>query len=449
MEVCNNRFQVTRTYYRNIFFHAGHLKTILDNERFAKRYNGICYAIIDDRQDSRSIGNITDDFEYLELKHVKIVSVKQYHSKIMNFTEELIQKGAIYLCRCNIQEHEPDVILKFIKKPTEHFQLRLKCGLGSDNPSIGYTNDEQGTSNLKLTLIFDYIIKVLDQILGVTDIISTSSIEISDVKDENISKYFKNNIGHHRLDTYHIENFKYSKRGWNVNDEANPYLLTFKGLRARHIPAVILKAFYVHACQMGRVNIKYLSNLLNTYLYEYGVRTFGVVKPVKVDISDWRPKQTEYVCTSGGNTVLHHPLNGTFYVERDDIGIDRKINVGRELFLSSGPSVLCTEIVNAEHKAPEIKTILTANSHKNYRMSINWVSATWDSKPCMVRFYMYNWFYTGFNELLEPEITDGYIDQNVFRDLDKIYYIIGQGYFVYDRSLSSSNSIPTFLRICK
>jgi len=444
------RFQVTRTYYRNIFFHAGHLKTLLDNERFAKRYEGICYAIIDDRQDNRSISNITKDFEYLQLKCVKVISVKNYNSQIMNFTEELIRRGAIYLCRCNIQEYEPETILKLIKKPTEHFQLRLRCKQGNENPSIGYTNDEQGTGTLRLTLIFDYIIKVLDQILGVTDIISTSSIEVSDVKDENISKYFKNNIGNHRLDTYHIENFKYSKRGWNVNNESNPYLLTFKGLQARHIPAIILKAFYVHACQMGKVNIKYLSNLLNTYLYENGIRTFGVINPVKVNVVDWQDKQTEYVCTTlKSGVVQHHPLNGVFYVDRDDIGMDRKINVGRELFLSAGPAVLCTEIVNTEHSAPEITTMITSNSHRNYRSSINWVSSTWDTKPCLVRFYMYNWFYTGFNELLEPEIANGYIDHMVFHDLDKIYYIIGQGYFIYDRRLSSVNSIPTFLRICK
>lgn len=444
METC------TRTYYRNNFFHVGHLKTILDNERFAKKNNGICYAIIDDRQDSRSIANIAEDFKYLELKHVKIISVKQYQSKIMDITVDLVRKGSIYLCHYNKQEHEPEVILKLLKKPTEHFQLRLKCGTGFDNPCIGYTYDEQGTGCFKLTLIFDYIIKILDLILGVTDIISTLSIEISDVKDENISRYFKSNILHHRLNTYHIDNFKYSKRGWNINDEANPYLLTFKGLRARHIPPIILKAFYLHACQMGNVNIKYLSSILSTYLHEHNIRTFGVMKPVKVYISDWTPKKTEYVCTSNASgKVLLHPLNGIFYVDRDDIGMDRKINIGRELFLSSGPKLLCTEIDNTEHNAPEIKTMVVTNSHKNYRMSINWVSSAWDSKPCLVRFYMYNWFYTGFNELLDPEITDGYIDQNVFSDLDKIYHIMGQGYFVYDRDLSSLNCIPTFLRICK
>lgn len=446
MNLCKKRFQVTRTYYRNNFFHAGHLKTILDNERYAKKYNGICYAIIDDRQDSGCFSDITDNFKYLELKHVKIISVKQYYRKIMEYTEDLIRKGAVYLCHSIMQEHNTETILRLIKNPVEHFQIRLKCGMGNENPSIGYTHGDK--NGLKLTLIFDYIIKVLDQILGVTDVINTTSAEMSDIKSDSISLYF-DSIGHHWLGTYRIDNFKYSKRGWNVNDEANPYLLTFKGLRSRHIPALILKAFYIHACQTGHVSIKYLSDVLNTYLRHNSVPVFGVIKPVEVKILDWIDKRTEYVCTSNKvGAVQHHPLNGAFYVDNQDVGMDRKINVGKPIYLQSGPTFMCKEIVNVERSVPVIKASCT-DLPKNYRMSVNWVSSSWDSEPCMVRFYLYNWFYTGFNELLEPEISDGYIDQNVFRDLEAIYYIKSRGYFKYDRLLSSINCIPTFLRICK
>lgn len=440
--------KVTRIYYKNLFFHTGHIKTMLDNERFAKKHNGICYAIVDDRQDN-GIKHIKDDFDYIGLKHIKVISVNAYYKDIMDYTRTLIKKGDIYLCRCNIVEYDPSVIMNYIKKPTQHFQLRLKCSLSDNDPSIGYTYEDKG--KLRLTLIFDYIIKILDKLLGVTDIIITSSIDTCDVKDENIATFFDSTINHHRLDTYTIENFKYSKRGWNAIEEANPYLLTFKGLCARHIPSIVLKAFYMHACQMGKVNIKYLSTLLNTYLYMNSKKVYGIINPVKVIIDNWRDKQTEYICTSIRGVTEYHPMCGTFYVSNSDIGMDRLVNVGRHIYLNSNLNLLCTEIQHSEHCTPIIHTtdITNINTNTKYNRSINWISSSWDSDPCKVRFYLYNWFYTGYNELLKPDIIDGYIDHNVFSDVEQIYYIQGQGYFVYDRNLSVSNGIPTFLRICK
>ena len=46
--------------------------------------------------------------------------------------------------------------------------------------------------------------------------------------DENVN----HNISYHRLDTYFIHGFKYSKKNWPMMDERDPYLLTIKGLKA-------------------------------------------------------------------------------------------------------------------------------------------------------------------------------------------------------------------------
>lgn len=446
MSVSQNNV-ITRTYYRNAFFHMGHIKTMLDNQRFAMKNNGICYAIIDDRQDPLRIENIKESFKYLDLNCIKVISVKQYHSKIMRFTEKLVLDGHIYLCRCNIEDHNPSSILNLIKNPSEHFQLRLRTSkINIDDPSIGYTlQDSQGI--LKLTLIFDYIIKVLDRILKVTDIISTSPTEISDVKDREISKFFENDqIKHHRLDTYIIHDFKYSKRGWDV-DESDAYLLTFKGLHARHIPVDILRAFYIHASQMGEIKIQYLSKLMSIYMKKQSVRTYAVIDPIKVIIDDWQDKRTEYVCNMKLGKITHHPLTNVFYINRQDFGMDRKVNLNQSTVLISGPVFKCNSI---DHTDTLIHVSINSDKSVERRYpSIPWVSSKWGCTPCQVLFYMYNWFYTGYNRLLKPQVHNGYIDQNVFSDLDKIYYIDGHGYFIYDRSLSSKQGVPCFLRICK
>lgn len=439
--------KITRIYYRNTFFHAGHIKTLLDNERIAKASNGICYAIIDDRYDSRNFQSLLDEIEYLELRHIKIISVKNYYSAIIDYTKKLIQEEKIYICRYDTEEYDPNAILRIINRMSDranlHFQMRLKNGA-----TIGYTSrTDQG---LTITLIFDYIIKVLDQLLQVTDIINTTASDMRDIKDENISKFFSDRaVRYHHLDTYRIENFKYIKKGWNTDNESNPYLLTFKGMRARHIPAIILKAFYIHASQIGHVNIRFIGQLLDYYLNEHCTPVMGVIKPVRVTVTDWEKKRTEYVVAD--HNILR-PMTSVFYVDQSDIGMDRRINVDQEFHIYPNMSFRCTEITDGreggigDRDRVEVKAVITEDKYQRRKTIYNWVSSKWDNSPCKVRFYLYGWFYTGYNELLEPDVSDGYIDQNVFDDLDKIYYIRGYGYFIYDRGLSA-DGVPTFMRI--
>lgn len=450
---------ISRMYYRNNFFHIGHLKTLYDNDRLAKKRNGICYAIIDDRQDSNRIANIQEDFDYLELRNIKTVSVKLEHSRILQYTLSLIRDGYVYLYHCDEKITNIDKILKAVMQPKMHFQLRLNCDLDTADPAIGYTNEDNNGS-LTIVLIFDYIIKVLDILFSVTDIVTTSQTDISGVKDINISSFFDKltNIQQYRLDTYHIHNFRYSKRGWEV-DEKNPYLLTIKGLKARHVPVAVLKAFYLHGCQMGNIKIQFIATLLNKYLFKHSEKSLGVLKPLKLNIDNWRSKQTEYICGPKSlyfsKEMKHYPLSDVIYIDTSDYGIEPgKINKGRTIQLSYGPCITCTDINLTNYQQP----VLTANidlcsspmvTPNGDTKKIHWISSPWDETPCQARFYLYNWFYTGFNTFIEPEMVEGYIDNSVFSNLDQTYQLEQLGYFIYDRELSSQNNIPTFIRICK
>jgi len=81
--------------------------------------------------------------------------------------------------------------------------------------------------------------------------------------------------------------------------------------------------------------------------------------------------------------------------------------------------------------------------------TVQWVSSEWGQGPVKVLFYLYNWFYTGQNTIMEPRVSEGYIDRLVFSDLSQIYQIERNGYYIYDAHLSILNSIPTFICICK
>lgn len=441
-----NSGPVTRIYYRNTFFHVGHIKTLMDNEWSAENSRGICYVIIDDRHDPENFQSFVDELKYLNLTHLRVISVRQHYQTVIDFTKKLIMEGQIYLCQYSNQEHDPATVMRIVSRPNDHFQMRLKNGASIGYTSCAKNNDGQKSidnDSLTVTLIFDYIIKVLDKFLGVTDIISTTSTDIRDIKDTNIleffNSYFGSKVNYHQLDTYHIENFKYVKRGWCTGNEANPYLLTLKGMRARHIPSIILKAFYIHASQMGHINIRYLGELIDDYLSVHNKPAMAVINPVQVNINNWQRKRTEYV--SDGTMK---PLSSVFYVDLSDLGMDRKINVNRNFYIYPGINFKCVDVTLEKDRDVYVET---TNSVPHGKRVNNWISSKWDSVPCKVMFYMYNWFYTGYNDLLDPKISEGYIDHSVFEDLDQIYYVSEHGYFIYDRQLSEQSRMPTFMRI--
>jgi hypothetical protein len=380
----------------------------------------------------------------------------------MNYTEGLIRKGDVYLHYCSNIETDPVRILQHLKSPKMHFQLKLKCGNRPDpykvDPSIGYTKDYN--DGLSLTLIFDYIIKVLDTKLDITDIISTSLTEVSDVRDPNISSFFDKlntrKIVYHRLDTYFIHGFKYAKKNWPRMNERNPFLLTIKGLKARHIPPIILYSFYLHATQMGSIKITYLNTLLRSYLYRTTDRVQGVVKPLEVDIVNWKPKHTEYICKSvnpGQNSEMSLcPLSHTVYIDHMDYGMDsHKWTKGRCCRLKYGPAVKCIDVELGDHGPTKLYAeIQECYSRDCGKMrNVHWVSSKWGQGPVKVLFYLYNWFYTGQNSIMDPRVSEGYIDRSVFSDLKQIYQIERNGYYIYDSHLSALNGLPTFICICK
>jgi glutamyl/glutaminyl-tRNA synthetase len=453
-------FQRTRVYYRNPFLHIGHLNTLLHNDNIAREHNGKCYAIIDDRQDRDRVKDIKEDFDYLALTHIDVVSVHKHREQIMSYTEQLIEKGYIYIYYCNNIENNPQKIMQYMKNPKMHFQLKLRCSKDPEyrsnpynDPSIGYTKEY--SSGLTIVLIFDYIIKVLDTLLNVTDIISTSATEVSDVKDQNISDFFDKGttIQYHRLDTYFIHGFKYSKKNWPMMDERDPYLLTIKGLKARHVPPVILYAFYLHATQMGSIKITYLGNLLRTYLYQNSDRVLGIVRPVQLELNNWTPLRTDYVCKhinpSRDAELSLCPMSDILYIDQNDYGIDSlKLTKGRTCRLRYGPNILCTDI-ELDDKGPIKIRADVLDSTGREKRCIHWISAEWGQTPVKVIFYLYNWFYTGQNALLEPRVSVGYIENAVFKDLSRIYQIERSGYYVYDAELSRINKYPAFICICK
>jgi hypothetical protein len=394
---------ITRIYYRNSIFHIGYVRTLMDNELYTKKNGGICYVIVDDRFTTQFLDHINQILEYLDLRFLKTVSISEYHQQITDYTLKLISQGKI-------------VVKGSITDPDENFKAELNNKLLQ---TVAYYKDGN------IVYVFEYIIKALDHILGVTDVITSYKHDGS---------MANNNINYIEADIYHILGFKYNKLLLSKINYQDPYYLTLHGIKNRHIPSLVIKAFYLLSTQLKVIHIKNFFYLLKSYLYKVNIPTTAVFTPVKLTITNWDDRTTEYSCHMTRNIINYYPLSRNIYVSDVDT---HKLNDTFTLY----KSITCIKSgIN------EIEYVDYATDNENV---INWCSSESDSHPCQVRFVLYNWFYTGFKNQTEPEILEGYIQSSVFNDLDKYYFIDGWGYFCYDHKLSSCYNLPTFIRICK
>ena len=444
-----------RIHYRNTtFLHIGHLQTIYYNNDIAQNHNGQCYVIIDDRSRAESFTEMKEHFNYLGVTHMQLISVSQYYDRILEYTKELVRDGHICIQYLLYTENHTDRILRNLEHPTNCFQIHLKT---NDMPiSIGYSREIIGLDNSSygIVLVFDYIIKVLDYLLGITNIVTTAQ---TDITDPAISSFFNNVITVEQdiLPTYHIDGFRYSKRDWPNLDEKDPRLLTLPGLRARHVPATVLYAFYLHSMQTREVKINFLETLLRRYLNITCSRICGVVNPIKVYLENWSEFTTEFVCKpklpfkNDKDIQYLVPLSNELYIDRDDFGFENDTNLSKtnDIKLKYGPTITCTD-VDIEPGVKEIQAVYNYALSSKTKKCIHWVSSEWGEEPIKVRYYMYNWFYTGINSLLPVTIRDGFMENEPFRNLQEIYQLERVGYFIYDETLSQKNRIPCFVRIC-
>lgn len=433
----------------------GHLQTLYYNNDYAKSHSdGLCYAIVDDRQNPERSRHIQNDLDYLKTDKITVISVAEFAESIHYYTRELAKAGYIYIPN----SYSSGTLLAQLSDPVGNFQIKLKYG---GHPTIGYSKEVDG--HHIIVYIFDYIIKVLDDLLNITDVITTAP---NDVADYDIMNFFieRKPIRFHRLETYRILGFRYSKRDWPSLAESDPRLMTLQGLCARHVPSEVLYKFYSHAIKNqsahdfgGAIKITHFDTLLKTHMNLTAERAFAVIDPLKVTVTNLEERYTEYVYKplhpmnkSEFNIV---PLSNVIYIDQSDFSLidhPHKLSNNREIRLKYSNVLYCTDVVmDSSYTRPvELKAMYYIRETER-KSSIHWISQEAGREPKRARFYLYNWFFTGENALniQEPVIRDGFIEDHVFNDLSKVYQIERHGYFVYDKKLSDANEVPCFIKI--
>lgn len=439
---------ITRIYYRNTFFHIGHLKTIWDNSYYIKEHalqtNEECssFIYIDDRKSHSNVANVQDLLRYLDVKGYQLVSIKNSLPAITAFLFTLVDQGKVLLLQSNHTISDPMLIKKTIKENKRHYQICL------NEEAIGYTQ-KLPDGKLVLTLLFEFIVRVLDSLLNVTHVI-VSSEKLNEVEYKEPKEVFKP-MTYVYKDSYTIKSFRYTKKLQELkNVETNPHLLTIKGLQRRYIPASVLKDYYDLAVNERVVYIQQLYDIIYATLNEESITINTVFNPVKLTIQNFPEKTTEFLFV---DTKHHKPLSSVVYVNPSELSLEKNtINLNNVFQLVKGPFLQCNDIVVSSndngmpHYEITVSRCVKKPPIKDSPM-VSWISSLHNTVPNKALFYMYSWFYTGYNRIMPERVVEGFVEDKVYQHLNDYIFVKNVGFFHYDKALTEKNAKTTFIQV--
>lgn len=157
------------------------------------------------------------------------------------------------------------------------------------------------------------------------------------------------------------------------------------------------------------VKITYFQLLLRNHLNLTSNRVFAVIDPLRVTITNFNEKQTDFILKNAHPMRSHtadsfkiSPLSNTVYVDHQDFSL---VNTGTSL--SKGTQIklkyttckiLCNDVMLTDQGYPvELKATLIPSDHHPHSKQIHWISSEAGKSPIKARFYIYNWFFTGDN----------------------------------------------------
>ena len=215
--------------------HIGNSRMAILNDEYAKKYKGKLLLVIDDTIGSKekhilpeAYKMIEDGLKWLEVKYHK----KFYKSARMKIfydvAEELIKKGAAYVCECDVEtlrrnradgvacKHRGDSTDKTLKKWKSMLKgkygegkvvLRLKTGIKHPNPAfrdrvlfrIAERRHPRVGKKYKVWPMLEFSWAVDDHLLGITHIIRGKDLVIEDMMEE----FIWNLMGWKKLEIVH------------------------------------------------------------------------------------------------------------------------------------------------------------------------------------------------------------------------------------------------------
>ena len=427
----------------NGFLHIGHAKSICLNFGIAEENNSACHLRFDDtnpgKESTEYVEAIKQDVHWLGFdwgEHLYFSS--DYFDKLYDFAVQLIKLGKAYICNLSSEEMreyrgtltEPGKDSPYRNRSVEEnlqlFEQMKNCELEEGSCALRAKIDMRSANMLMRDPVLYRLMKTSHHRTGDTwciypmyDFCHCLSDMLEGITHSLCTLEFENNrpLYDWILDTLntpcHPRQYEFARLNINytvmskrkllqlvdenhVQGWDDPRMLTISGLRRRGYTPAAIRNF----CDMigvGKrdswIDMGVLENAIRDDLNVHAPRVLGVLKPLKVVITNYPEDQEEELEAQNhpqnpemGTRVL--PFCRELYVEATDFMEDAprkffRLSVGREVRLRYAYLITCNEVIKDENdEVVELRCTYdpetrggSAPDGRKVKGTIHWVSA--------------------------------------------------------------------------
>ncbi|CCF14843.1 glutaminyl-tRNA synthetase [Brevibacillus laterosporus GI-9] len=437
----------------NGYLHIGHAKSICLNFELAKEFNGKAFLRFDDtnptKEDQEYVESIKEDVKWLGFEWNELYFASNYFEEMYERAILLIKKGKAYVCDLSAEQmreyrgtltqpgKESPYRNRSIEENLDLFErmrkgefadgekvLRAKIDMTSPNMNmrdpvlyrISHATHHNTGDTWCIYPMYDYAHPLEDAIEGVTHSICT--LEFEDHRplyDWVVAETEMKHVPHqYEFARLNLTQTVMSKRklkqlvdenivdGWD-----DPRMPTISGLRRRGFTPESIRTFAREigvARSYSVVDSKMLDHFIREDLKLKAPRTMGVVKPLKVVITNYPEGQVEWLEAEinpenpeMGSRLI--PFTREIYVEQDDFMENPpnkyfRLFPGNEVRLKHAYFIKCNEVIKDENGNvielhctydPETKSGSGFTGRK-VKGTLHWVDAT-QAIPAEFRLY--------------------------------------------------------------
>lgn len=437
----------------NGYLHIGHAKSICLNFELAKEFNGKAFLRFDDtnptKEDQEYVESIKEDVKWLGFDWDELFFASNYFEEMYERAVLLIKKGKAYVCDLSAEQmreyrgtltqtgKESPFRNRTVEENLDLFErmrkgefadgekvLRAKIDMTSPNMNmrdpvlyrISHSTHHNTGDTWCIYPMYDYAHPLEDAIEGVTHSICT--LEFEDHRplyDWVVAETEMKHVPHqYEFARLNLTQTVMSKRklkqlvdenivdGWD-----DPRMPTISGLRRRGFTPESIRTFAREigvARSYSVVDSKMLDHFIREDLKLKAPRTMGVVKPLKVVITNYPEGQVEWLEAEinpenpdmGSRKI---PFTREIYVEQDDFMENPpskyfRLFPGNEVRLKHAYFIKCNEVIKDEEGNvvelhctydPETKSGSGFTGRK-VKGTLHWVDAT-HAVPAEFRLY--------------------------------------------------------------
>ena len=487
----------------NGYLHIGHAKSLCLNFGVKEKYNGKCNLFLDDTNPSKEKEEyeeaIKKDIAWLGFSYDKVTHASDFYDKIYEFAEKEIELGNAFVCDMTPEEisanrgtlteagKESPYRNRSIEENLKLFR-EMKAGLYPDGSKCLRAKIDMASPNINMRdpviyrilrethyrtgdkwciyPMYDFAHPICDYLQGVTH--SLCTLEFEDHRPlydwVGITLGFNPKPRQIEFARLNVTNLVMSKRylkklveDGSVDGWDDPRMPTLTGLRSRGVPADALKDFCARigiAKSNSEVQISYLEACIREYLNAHAERAMGVLKPLKLTITNYPDGKSEEVDFDiNPNEETKRTRKITFskhiYIDADDFSLDPppkyfRLKKDGYVRLKSAYIVKCDDVILDENGEPTeilcsyIPESKSGNDTSGIKVKgvIQWVNEQ-DCIDIEIRKYGYllrDEEYAGqdFSERMNTDsvkIYNGKVEPYVTRNGDIPYQLLRTGYF--------------------